>query len=207
MLNSVGIIVVIIMMLFLIYILQNNNLDSFIVFVDDVVVPKSCYNYLVTNGTKYFLLNTKTMINNTTNPLTFDSKELALKYITDSTGEKCPSNIPFVDLVMRKKLEDPTVSYQRECGKKVAPNLFDLDVCGTYATDLDTISGKYISKLNQIENDKKLYANYDLESCMINKATTEDPMLDDTNFKEYFAKYFDRMNSSIDEQYLYISGR
>ena len=41
---------------------------------------------------------------------------------------------------------------------------------------------------------------------MINSATDTDPELDDTNFKDYFAKYFDRMNSNIDEKYLYITG-
>jgi hypothetical protein len=41
---------------------------------------------------------------------------------------------------------------------------------------------------------------------MIKKATTEDPMLDDTNFKKEFAKYFDRMNSNIAEEYLYLTG-
>ena len=41
---------------------------------------------------------------------------------------------------------------------------------------------------------------------MIDRATKEDPKLDDTHFKDYFAKYFDRMNSNIDEKYLYITG-
>jgi hypothetical protein len=108
---------------------------------------------------------------------------------------------------MRKKLEDPTVSFQRECNTKISPNLFDLDTCSTYGSNNDTLSGKYLAKLNKIENDKKQYSNYDLESCMINKATNEDPGLEDTQFTDYFAKYFDRLNSNIDEQYLYISGR
>ena len=61
--------------------------------------------------------------------------------------------------------------------------------------------------INKIESDKAQYSNYDLETCMINKASKEDPKLDDTHFKDYFSKYFDRMNSNIDEKYLYISGR
>lgn len=204
MLNTSGVIVIIIMLIFLIYLLRGQSLDNFIVFLDDVIIPDTCYNYLVTNGSKFFLLNTKKMLDGVSNPMSFDTKIAAQEYLKSA---KCPENIPFVDLVMRKKLEDPTVSYQRECNKKVAPNIFDLDVCGVYASDIDTLTGKYISKLNQIENDRKLYANYDAESCMINKATSENQSLDDTNFKDYFAKYFDRMNSTIDEEYLYISGR
>ena len=108
---------------------------------------------------------------------------------------------------MKKKLDDPTVSFQRECSKKVAPNLFDLDICGSYGSDYDTLTGKTLSKINQIENDKKLYSNYDIETCMIDRATTYDPELDDTNFKNNFGEYFNRLNSNIDEKYLYISGR
>ena len=204
MLNSAGIIVTIIILIFLIYILRNKALDNFIVFLDDIIIPTSCYNYLVTNGKQFFLLNTKKILDGITNPLTFNNKIDAINYLK---SYKCPENIPFVDLVIRKKIDDPTVSFQRECSKKVAPNLFDIDVCGTYGSDYDTITGKTLAKLNKTENDKKIYSNYDIESCMIDKAITNDIELDDTNFKDYFAKYFDRMNSNIDEQYLYVSGK
>ena len=204
MINTTGIIVIIIIMIFLICILRNKSLDSFIVFLDDIIIPKSCYNYIVTNGKQFFLLNTNKILDGVTNPLSFNSKQEAVKYLKDS---QCPDNIPFVDLVMRKKSDDPTVSFQRECGKKVAPNLFDLDICGAYGNTNDTLTNSYLTKLNKIENDKKIYSNYDIETCMINKAATEDPELDDTHFKDYFATYFDRLNSHIDEQYLYVSGR
>ena len=204
MINTTGIIVIIIIMIFLICILRNKSLDGFIVFLDDIIIPKSCYNYIVTNGKKFFLLNTNKILDGVTNPLSFNSKQEAVKYLKDS---QCPDNILFVDLVMRKKSDDPTVSFQRECGKKVAPNLFDLDICGAYGNTNDTLTNSYLTKLNKIENDKKIYSNYDIETCMINKAATEDPELDDTHFKDYFATYFDRMNSNIDEQYLYVSGR
>ena len=203
MLNTAGLIVVILLLIFLIYILRNKGLDNFIVFIDDVIIPKTCYNYLVTNGKDFFLLNTNKILDGIANPLKFNNKEDALKYLRDL---KCPDTIPFVDLVMRKKLDDPTVSYQRECGKKVAPNLFDLDICGSYGSDYDILTGKKISRVNQIENDKKLYSNYDIETCMIDKATTEDQELDDTNFRDNFAKYFDRLNSNIDQKYLYLTG-
>ena len=203
MVNLVGIIVVVIILLLLIYILKSRVIDNFIVFLDDVVIPTTCYNYLVTNGTNYFLLNTKKILDGVTNPLQFNTKTEAINYLKNA---KCPSNIPFVNLLEHKKLEDPTVSFERECNKKVAPNLFDLDICGTYGSDNDTLTGKYISKLNKIENDRTQYSNYDLEACMIDRATKEDPKLDDTHFKAYFAKYFDRMNSNIDEKYLYLTG-
>ena len=202
MLNLAGIVLIIVILISLIYLLRSKALDNFIVFVDDVVIPTSCYNYLVTNGKQFFLLNTKKMIDGISNPLTFNTKLDAQKYLKNM---KCPINIPFVDLVMRKKNDDPTVSYERECSRKVAPNLFDLDVCGKYGTDNDTLTNKYLERLNKIETDKKLYADYNIETCMMDKVMKEEPDLDDTNFKTYFEKYFDNMNSNIDEKYLYIT--
>ena len=62
MLNIAGICVIIIVLLFLIFILRSNTLDNFIIFVDDVIIPTSCYDYLVTNGKNFFLLNTKKLL-------------------------------------------------------------------------------------------------------------------------------------------------
>ena len=197
-----GFIVIVLLLLFLIYILHNKSLDNFIVFVDDVIIPKNCYNYLVTNGEKFFLLNTKKMIDGVTNPLTFNTKEEAKQYLKKA---ECPTNIPFVDLVMRKKLEDPTVSYERQCNKIVSPNLFDIDVCGKYGTDTDVLQNKYRAKLNQIENDKKVFADYNVETCMMDKVMKENPDLDDAHFKSYFSKYFDHLNSNIDDKFLYTT--
>lgn len=203
MLNIAGIIVVIIMLISLIVFLRGKTVDNFIVFLDDIIIPTTCYNYLVTNGINFFLLNTKKIIDGVTNPMKFNTKQEALKYLEDA---KCPINIPFVDLKVNKKIEDPTVSYQRECNKKIAPNLFDLDICGSYGSDYDTLTGTYLSRVNKIESDKKQYSNYDLELCMIDKAINEDSKLDDTNFKSYFSDMFGRMNSNIDEKYLYVTG-
>ena len=204
MLNTAGIIVVVILLIFLIYFLRSKSLDTFIVFLEDIVIPSTCYDYLLYNGKNYFLLNSKKIIDGITNPIQFNSKEDATSYLNTLN---CPVNIPYVDLVMRKKIDDPTVSYQRECSKKVAPNLFDLDVCSIYGSDNDTSTSNTLARINKIENDKKIYSNYDIETCMINKAVTEDESLDDTNFKSNFAQYFDRLNSNIDAKYLYVSGR
>jgi hypothetical protein len=204
MINTIGIVVVIILIIVLVYFLKTKVLDTFIVFIDDVVIPSSCYNYLVSNGKDFYLFNTKKQIDGITNPMKFATKEDAQKFLKNNN---CPVNIPFVDMVKNKKTDDPTVSFQRECNRKIAPNLFDLDVCGTYGSDQDTLTNKFLARVNKIENDRTQYSNYDLESCMINKASTEDPQLDDTNFKDYFAQYFDRLNSNIDEEYLYITGR
>lgn len=202
-LNIAGVILVILILAGLVVLLRNQTLDGFIVFLDDIVIPKTCWDYLVTNGRDYFLFNSRALVNSVNNPLKFPTKQAALDYL-NNTG--CPANIPFVDLVMRKKIEDPTVSFQRTCNRKIAPNLFDLDICGTYGSDQDTLTSKYLARVNKIESEKKIYADYDLETCMIDQAVTRDKELDDRNFKAEFAAYFDRMNSQIPEEYLYLTG-
>jgi hypothetical protein len=201
--NIAGVILILLILAGLIILLRNRSFDNFIVFLDDVAIPKTCWDYIVTNGQDYFLFNSHALVDSVNNPLKFPTKQAALDYLQKSG---CPKGIPFVDLVMRKKTEDPTVSLQRECNRKIAPNLFDLDICGTYGSDNDTLTSKYLARVNKIESDKKLYANYDLETCMINKSISRDKELDDIGFKAEFAQYFDRMNSNIPEEYLYITG-
>ena len=203
MLNIAGIILVVLILVGLIVILRNRTFDNFIVFLDDVAIPKTCWDYLVTNGRDYFLFKSRALVDGVNNPLKFPTKQAALEHLKKAG---CPEEIPFVDLVMRKNIEDPTISFQRECNRVIAPNLFDLDICGTYGSDNDTLTSKYLARVNKIESDKKMYANYDLESCMINKAVSRDKELDDSHFKAEFAAYFDRMNSQIPEEYLYITG-
>ena len=204
MLNIAGIILVVLILVGLVVILRNRTFDNFIVFLDDVAIPKTCWDYLVTNGRDYFLFKSRALVDGVNNPLKFPTKQAALEHLKKAG---CPEEIPFVDLVMRKNIEDPTISFQRECNRVIAPNLFDLDICGTYGSDNDTLTSKYLARVNKIESDKKIYANYDRETCMIARAVGEDAGLDDSHFRDNFKKYFDRLNSNIDEKYLYITGR
>ena len=201
MLNNAGIVLIIIILFFLICFLRSQSLENFISLIDDNI-PSNCYNYLVSNGNKFFLINTKKVIDGITNPLTFNTKKEALNHLSNT---KCPVEIPFVDLVNRKKIEDPTVSYERECNRQVAPNIFNMDVCGKYGSDNDTVTNNYKKKLKEMDNDtNNVFANYNAEKCMMDKVMKDEPGLDDTHFKTYFSKYFDNVNSNIDEKFLYI---
>ena len=197
-----GIICVIILLAALIWFLKTNVLDNFVVFLDEQVIPNDCYNYLVTNGSKFFLLDTRKLFDGNTNPRAFDTREAAIEHLKQIG---CNTDLPFVNIRQKKKNEDPTVSYQRECNRKIAPHLFDLDICNIYGSDNDVSSAAGFAKINKIESDRTQYANYDQETCMIDRAVKTDPALDDKHFKQYFADYFDRLNNTIDQQYLYIS--
>ena len=201
--NIIGLVVIGIILMSLYIIFKNKSVDNFILFLDEKVIPKSCPDYLITNGHSYFLLNSRMIIDGVNNPKKFETKKAAIEYLK---ANNCVENIPFVDLVMRKKTEDVTVSYDRKCNRKIAPNLFDLDVCGTYGSDNDTTASNLLAKINKITSDRKIYSNYDQEECMIDEAVKQNPELDDSKFKKYFSQYFDRMNNNIPEQYLYVTG-
>lgn len=203
MLNQSGILIIIIILFFLLCFLRSKSLENFITLANNAIIPSNCYNYLVTNGTKFFLLNTKKVIDDISNPLVFNTKHDAMAYL--NTINSCPNKIPFVDLVMKKNNNDPTVSYERECNKKVAPNLFDIDICGKYGKDNNILTNKYLNRLNEIQNDKNTFADYNVQTCMMDKVMKDEPQLEDSNFKNYFSKYFDNLNSNIDEKYLYIT--
>jgi len=203
MLNQSGILIIIILLFFLICFLRSKSLENFITLTDNTIIPSNCYNYLLTNGSKFFLLNTKKIVDNISNPLVFNTKQDAMNYLNNNTS--CSNKIPFVNLVMKKKNNDPTVSYERQCNKEVAPNLFDIDVCNQYGTDNDILTNKYLNRLNEIQNDKNTFADYNVETCMMNKVMKDEPGLEDSNFKTYFSKYFDNLNSNIDEKFLYMT--
>ena len=206
--NIIGILVIIIILILLYYFLKNKSLDNFIVFVDDVVIPKSCWEYLVTNGEDYFLFNSKMLVDGIKNPLKFSSKQLALNYLESN---KCPTNIPFIDLVNRKKKDDPTVSMQRQCNVKTAITNFDADTCNFYNNNEEYNKKKIVNNnltLTELKNkqkERKVYTNYNTEQCMIENAINDNPDLDDASFNTNFKAYFNRLNTNIDESFLYIN--
>jgi hypothetical protein len=201
--NIIGLVVIGIILMTVYIIFKNKSIDNFIVFLDDKVIPKSCPDYLVTNGQNYFLLNSHMIIDGINNPKKFNTKYEAIQYLKTN---RCVENIPFVDLVMRKKTEDVTVSYEHKCNRKIAPNLFNLDICSTYGSDNDTNTSNYLANINKITSNRKIYSNYDQEECMIDEAVKQNPELNDSKFKKYFSQYFERMNNNIDQQYLYVTG-
>jgi hypothetical protein len=162
MLNQSGILIIIILLFFLICFLRSKSLEKFITLTDNTIIPSNCYNYLLTNGSKFFLLNTKKIVDNISNPLVFNTKQDAMNYLNNNTS--CTNKIPFVNLVMKKKNNDPTVSYERQCNKEVAPNLFNIDVCNQYGKDNDILTNKYLNRLNEIQNDKNTFADYNVET-------------------------------------------
>jgi hypothetical protein len=118
---------------------QNNNIyEGFGVFIKDIIIPSSCYDYLVTDGTKYYLLDSRKLYNGVDNPREFATLSAAQKFMADNG---CP-RLDLTDLVVRKNKDDPQESMERICAKRIAPKLFNENVCSDYAIPWDSDMSK-----------------------------------------------------------------
>ena len=63
--------------MYFVYLLNNKSVDSFIVLVNEIIIPKKCPDYLVTDGDNYYLLNSRIPYDGVTNPLKFNSESEA----------------------------------------------------------------------------------------------------------------------------------
>ena len=235
------------MLLLLVYLIKNKTMENFIVLLEEVIIPKNCPNYLVTDGSHYYLMNTRLPYDGITNPLKFESQQDANNYLSQN---RCPS-LEAINLVVSKKKEDPTDSYEKVCAKDTANKIFNDDICNQYGSQeqiqnlrnfskdlmilierrnqvrstIDTAkftNSEYDPSLDQelvninaeIANLRKQYANndealkefvdYKIEDCMIQTMKGENPALDDSNFSDQFAKYFNQLNENIGQEYLYV---
>jgi hypothetical protein len=172
--------------------------------LESVVIPPQCYEYLITDGTSYYLLNSKRQYDGVTNPRKFKLLADANKFLLDNGCKP----LPLINLVVSKSIDDPTDSYEKICSREVALNRFNADVCGTYSDENGTASDEaVIRKLIAIREDiERNFDNYSIEECMIKKVGLEDPQLrnpynpSDENLQK-FIKYFGQANEVIPEEY------
>ena len=85
----------------------------------------------MTDGTSFYLMNTRLPYDGITNPLKFESQQdEANNYLSQN---KCPS-LEAINLVVSKNKADPTDSYEKVCAKDTATKIFNDDVCNQYGS-------------------------------------------------------------------------
>ena len=146
-----------ILLIIFVYIIVANTYEYMTNIFESVIIPTNCYEYLLTDGNKYYLLNTKQQFNKITNPLIFNTLAQANKYLSDN---KCV-RLPLIKLINTKhNIPD---NYEKKCANEIALNLFNADICTIY-----TNNDKQIQ--NYIDSN---YAKFNLEECMINDIKKE----------------------------------
>lgn len=183
------------------------NKEGFIVFVDENnAVPTGCYEYLVYDGSNYYLFDSRRAIDGITNPKKFQTAEAA----NGSMGRKCNS-LSVIDLRANKvpfdksgNLLDPQASYEWQCNRKNSVFIDKLGKCLAYAPTEEKLK-QYLDLTNQ----QSQMINFNLDSCMVDIIksqnsellgvnTTWDPQT--RNMKTFGSKEYDDFlkNSNID---------
>ena len=200
-----GLIIVLVILVVLFLVIRfTSTLDAMTDIFESVVIPPQCYEYLLTDGTSYYLLNSKQEYDGVSNPRKFKLLADANKFLLDNGCKP----LPLINLVVSKQTEDPTDSYEKICSREVALNRFNADTCSVYCDSNGTATEEEVArKLTAIREDiERNFDNYSIEECMIKKVGMDDPQLrdpynpTDENLQK-FIKYFGQANEVIPEEY------
>lgn len=187
----------------IIWMLKNKYLEKFIVTVNEVIIPTRCPDYLVTDGSHYYLINTSKVFDGINNPLRFNSHQDAKNYLNQNN---CP-NLELTNLVVRKNPKDVSVPYERECAKKTAVQIFDEDTCNFYSTRDDSEAYNTYMRNLMIINEKANQIRSRIQSKRLNNITVseaETQELESLNqqviaLRREFAENTNRINKNLSE--------
>ena len=186
-------IVIIILFIIIVYCLTDKSISKQLfphkhketfVNLDNTYQKDETYDYLLTNGTLFYLYNSRDLIVKDKNPLIFETLDEAEAYRASTRSPK----LNLVDLVVRKSEDDPQENYERECAKKIAPFGFRTNTCLHYIKDED--------KLKDLNNSVNAVDIYDreLESCMIKNIVSENeelkPNKNNENEIQFMSQFF-----------------
>lgn len=137
----------IVILAILTYLLHKRNvpIESFLVTMQEYVMPSQCPDYAVYDGLNYYLIYNNRPFDGTLNPLIFSSEKEMRAALREM---ECPfaDRMPIEMLRRVRHNRDPQESYDRRCNKRIAQPNYQLDKCsstfglGGDASDLSTDS-------------------------------------------------------------------
>lgn len=122
------VLLIILFVLLALCIFNRRNLESFIVTIEETILPKQCPDYLVTDGHYYYLVFNKKVFDGVNNPLIF-------KDIADVKQKLERMECPMLEIIslrretMNTGIWDPWDNYERLCSKQIARPLQSLESC------------------------------------------------------------------------------
>lgn len=122
------VLLIILFVLLALCIFNRRNLESFIVTIEETILPKQCPDYLVTDGQYYYLVFNKKEFDGVNNPLIF-------KDIADVKQKLERMECPMLEIIslrretMNTGIWDPWDNYERLCSKQIARPLQSLESC------------------------------------------------------------------------------
>jgi hypothetical protein len=146
-----------------------------------VIVPEMCYNYFISDGVKYYLINTHKLYDGISNPRIFNTLALANAYLKDNKCE--PLELNRFNTGIKSNVNE-TEFIEKLCSHEVATARNRIDMCNAYGDNVE---------LKDLQKDIDMnVAKYNIEECMIKKVGDVDvelrnPFEDDLKFE--FARY------------------
>lgn len=166
--------VILIILIIIVIIIFNENYklkrtkEKFIVLLNDKIMPdnENCYDYIYTINNNFYLVNSKTK-----KMIEFNNKTELDKHLKNI--EKCPVDIPLIDLNVNKSNNDPTINYERQCNKNIAMANYLLDTYNFTINDentsIDNLNDNGLDIINTTKIPQYLVKyNNDLEIIMKN---------------------------------------
>lgn len=133
---------------------RNSPIESFLVTMQEYVLPPQCPDYAVYDGLNYYLIYNNRPFDGEQNPLVYKSEKEMRQALSDLD---CPfaDRMPVEYLRRRRHHRDPQVSYDRLCNKRVAQPNYQIDKCAsTFALGggADTIDPLHTDDINASAN-------------------------------------------------------
>ncbi len=105
---------------------KHKLIQGFVGNMATIIHDSNCPDYMVTDGSKFYLIFNNKDFDGVNNPLTFNSLAEAR---TELTRRKCDSSMEPIVLRRQTNHVDPTESYERSCAKHVANPLYWINDC------------------------------------------------------------------------------
>ena len=140
------------------------------------------YDYLLTNGTLFYLYNSRAFEKEGENPKVFET-------LDEVTAFRKKTNTPpleVTNIYIKKNTDDPVENYERDCGKEIAPFNSRMNTCLAYSKNIETLN-----KNKSILDDMNA-SDHQLESCILKKVLEDNPDLTPETYNEKEIKYMNQ---------------
>ena len=161
--NNLDLLVLLVLVLFLVVVLSKLSKTS----TEQFTSNQPYFDYLLTNGDKFYLYNARMLVSKGVNPLSFGTLEEARRFEDENNLQE----LPLTDLVVRKVNDDPQENYERQCAKKLASINSQINKVLSYTEDEDQLDEMNLlfSSINSVDRD--------IESCMMKKVVDDNSEL------------------------------
>lgn len=161
--NNLDLLILLVLVLFLVVVLSRLSKKS----TEQFTSSQPYFDYLLTDGEKFYLYNARMLVSEGVNPLSFST----LEEVRGFEHQNNLQQLSVTDLVVKKVNDDPQENYERVCAKKIAPLNSEINACLAYTKDENQLDEMNLlfSSMNSVDRD--------IESCMMKTIVEENPEL------------------------------